>query len=378
MILSPTKKCCGCGACAHKCPKRCISMQMDEEGFYYPIVDSLQCIECGVCRKICPINRPIKKRPPCSAYAMQNKDITVLTHGSSGGVFGALAHKVIVNGGVVFGARFDSNWDVILAYEESLSGLPNFYGSKYVQVKPHNVYDDVARFLKAGRVVLFSGTPCQIAGLKSSLSSNDCENLILVEIACHGVPSPLLWRRFLAEVNIDNIRDIRFRDKRNGWKDYRLSILGGIDIQKEYTKGIYDCPYLHGFVKNLTQRPSCYSCRFKQGKSGADITMGDFWSIGEDGMSFDKNKGVSAVVFWSKRGEDWFPFDSVSSMPTSFKSIISDNEGFSSFILKHPNRDIFYKKMKDAEKVSKLLLDSLYMPLWYKCLLKTRKIIANL
>ena len=160
------KDCCGCHACSNVCPKQCISMQLDEEGFLYPIVDTQKCIDCGLCENVCPIINRGKSRSPINVFAAKNNNEEIRIKSSSGGIFTLLAEKIIIEGGVVFGAKFDKNWDVKHGYTETIEGLAAFRGSKYVQSQIEDNYQKAEKFLKQGRKVLFSGTPCQIAGLK--------------------------------------------------------------------------------------------------------------------------------------------------------------------------------------------------------------------
>lgn len=192
------KKCCGCNSCAQSCPKQCISMSEDNEGFLYPSVDTNLCVECHLCEKVCPVLNISSGQYPISCYAAKSPDEQIRKESSSGGIFSLLAQKIIENDGVVFGAAFNKKWEVVHCYTETLEGLNSLRGSKYVQSKIGNAYEQVKTFLKNGRLVLFSGTPCQIAGLKTFLRK-DYENLITLDFVCHGVPSPGVLRWYLQE-----------------------------------------------------------------------------------------------------------------------------------------------------------------------------------
>lgn len=186
------QKCCGCSACMQRCPKQCIAMQEDSEGFCYPIVDRNACIACGLCEKVCPMLNPYKARKPLEVHAAINRDEQIRRESSSGGIFTLLAEQTIRKGGVVFGARFDGNWEVRHDWCENIEGLGQFRGSKYVQSRIGACYRQAEIFLKSGRSVLFSGTSCQIAGLHRFLGKS-YDNLLSVDVICHGVPSPLVW-----------------------------------------------------------------------------------------------------------------------------------------------------------------------------------------
>ena len=196
--IQDKKDCCGCAACVQRCPKQCISLQEDSEGFLYPMVDASLCIDCGLCEKVCPIIHQADQRTPLGVYAAKNPDEAVRMQSSSGGVFTMLAERVLAEGGVVFGARWDERWEVVHDYVETAEGLAQFRGSKYVQSKIGRTFQQTESFLKQGRQVLFSGTPCQIAGLKNYLRK-EYDNLLAVDFICHGVPSPGVFRTYLQE-----------------------------------------------------------------------------------------------------------------------------------------------------------------------------------
>lgn len=281
MINSVNKSfCVGCEACVQICPKRCVKMREDVEGFLYPCVDKELCVSCGRCEKVCPALNVNTIREPLKVYAAKNRSEGVRMQSSSGGIFTLLAEAVITEGGVVFGARFDENWEVIHDYCETKEELALFRGSKYVQSRIGKTYLQAGQFLENGRKVMFTGTPCQIAGLKRFLQK-EYGGLLAVEVACHGVPSPRVWRNYLREsVNkaykvsdiskgtnvIQNcIRSIDFRAKNNGWKVFSVCI--------EYKNGTNDITpvgnneYMDVFLSNLSLRPSCYTCFTKDRKS---------------------------------------------------------------------------------------------------------------
>ena len=193
------KNCCGCNACVQHCPKSCVTMQEDEEGFLYPIVDQEACIDCGLCEKVCPVLNQGEERKPLQVYAANNPNEEIRMQSSSGGVFTLLAETIIQEGGVVFGARFNDDWEVIHDYTETKEELAAFRGSKYVQSRIGDSYCQAEQFLKKGRKVLFTGTPCQIAGLNLFLRK-EYGNLLTVDFICHGVPSPGVWKSYLEEL----------------------------------------------------------------------------------------------------------------------------------------------------------------------------------
>lgn len=317
--ITDKKDCCGCNSCVQRCPKSCITMHEDEEGFLYPEVDESKCIHCGLCENVCPVIYKAEGRKPIAVYAAKNRNEEIRRQSSSGGVFTALAEEVIKEGGVVFGVRFNENWEVVHGYAESLDSLSAFRGSKYVQSRVGDSFLQVESFLKSGRKVLFSGTPCQVAGLHRFLRRR-YENLLTVDFICHGVPSPGVWREYLKEETARQcggknsvlshpivkegdvlIENISFRDKRLGWKKFSFALTLSVPIghgekntvllSESLNKNIF----LRGFLANLYLRPSCYACPAKSFKSESDLTIGDFWSIERVMPEVWDDKGVSVV-----------------------------------------------------------------------------------
>ena len=294
--------CCGCSACVMVCPKQCIKLTEDEKGFKYPFVQKESCINCGLCEKVCTALIPRFVHDPIEVFAAFNPNENVRENSSSGGVFSMLAEMIIDDGGVVFGACFDEKWDVIHDYTETKQGIERFRGSKYVQSNIGDSYKKVFKFLKDGRKVLFSGTPCQNAGLKNFLRK-EYDNLLTIEVVCHGVPSPLVWRSYIEYVN-PNKREISYinlRDKSRGWKKYSYLIKSGEErLVDEFASSSL---YLLGFSLNLTLRPSCYRCSAKGLRSGADITLADCWGVHDIKDIIDDNKGISAILVNSNKGK---------------------------------------------------------------------------
>lgn len=314
-------RCCGCEACVSGCPLQCIDLVTDKEGFLYPQVDVTRCIDCGKCEKVCPELVEAGERKATGIYAGVNPDDEVRRASSSGGIFTLLAESVLAENGVVFGARFDKDWNVVHDYTESKEGLGTFRGSKYVQSRNGETFKQAERFLKAGRKVLFSGTPCQIMGLKRYLR-REYDNLLTVDFVCHGVPSPLVWRKYVEETLVRQdekikfrptlnhlfsdemplIEGISFRDKCLGWKKYSFALT----LSKVTTAGekntvslssiFYDNAYMQAFLANLTLRPSCHACPAKCGRSGSDVTLGDFWGIEKIAPELDDDRGCSLLI----------------------------------------------------------------------------------
>ncbi len=324
--------CVGCGACVQRCPKRCIEMHEDEQGFLYPKVNLELCIDCHLCEKVCPVINQAEPRKPLKVYAAKNTDEAVRLASSSGGIFFALAKYVIDKGGVVFGARFNDNWEVVHGYAETIDGVKAFQGSKYVQSRIGDSYQLTESFLKGGRIVMFTGTPCQLAGLRLFLRKDYGEQLLSVDVVCHGVPSPLVWREYLKYITrpkeasvgknsvLLSLKDkpvitgISFRDKRLGWEKYGFSVrMSATDGSGQNTVSQsgkhenfrihFDDSYFFAFNASLTLRPSCFACPNKSGKAGTDISLGDFWHINDIMPDINDDKGVSVVLANTQYGE---------------------------------------------------------------------------
>lgn len=300
------KKCCGCASCVQTCPKNCLIMEEDFEGFLYPKVRLEDCINCGLCEQVCPVINRYEKREPLFSYACRALDSELVSNCSSGGVVAVLSRWVLEKGGVVFGARFDRNWEVYHDYIEDIKDLYVLSGSKYVQSRIGNSYLKTLNILKGGRFVLFVGTPCQIAGLNHFLRRK-YDNLLTVDIICHSSPSPKIWRLYLRELTknrISNITCVNFRNKSNGWSKYTLDIKGlmnGIEhtfVHQENTKNIY----MRGFLQDLYNRPSCSECPAHNYISGSDLTVGDFWGYNKYYPEKYDEKGMSVVCVNTSHG----------------------------------------------------------------------------
>lgn len=303
LTIKEKKACCGCQACFDVCPAKCISMKPDAEGFLYPEVRQADCLDCELCEKVCPqLHAPSKgSDTPIACYAAHASDEQLRAQSSSGGVFSLLAEAILARGGIVFGARFDDSFTVCHAYTDTPDGLAPFRGSKYVQSDMRGAFSQVREFLKEGRSVLFTGTPCQIAGLRGFLRQTDDENLFLVSVICHGVPSPRIWKEYLKAVSADEWpSSVSMRNKDNGWARFRIK------IQRNEQDVINDCafdnPYMKAFLNNLILRPSCYSCQFR-GHHGSDLSLADYWGIENVHPDLSDNKGTSLILAYSEKGK---------------------------------------------------------------------------
>lgn len=356
--LQSKQDCCGCAACVQRCPKQCITMIEDEEGFLYPHVDTASCIDCGLCEKVCPVIHRDEPREPLEVFAAKNPNEEIRRRSSSGGMFTLLAEQTISNGGVVFGARFNDKWEVEHAYSETIEEIATFRGSKYVQSHIGNTFRQAEQFLKSGREVLFSGTPCQIAGLRRFLRK-DYPNLLTIDCICHSIPSPGIWRKYLTETlksngkELQDISTITFRDKIKGWKDYHFTI--SLRNGKPITRPAANDSYIRGFLHDLYTRPSCAACPAKRLSSGSDITLGDYWGIDTLIPGLDDDRGVSAITINTQHGLKIFHTTHAELHSTTYSELISRNPALVRSIDSNIDRATFYNR--SAESVAARVID---------------------
>lgn len=349
--------CCGCSACYNICLKQAISMVFDDEGFLYPVIDEQKCINCNACVSVCPAkNGVVKHEYPVKVYAAYNNDEIRRMNSSSGGVFPAIAEYVLAHNGVVFGAAFNEDYQVVHTKIDSISELYKLQGSKYVQSILGQVFLLVKIELLAKKMVLFSGTPCQIEGLKKFLGK-EYSNLYTVDLICHGVPSPKIWEKYLEEeYGISNITNIRFRNKKHGWGNYDLTIETKNNIQHEASDvSIYKESFLRGFLKELYLRSSCHNCSFKGINHVSDITLGDLWGGDLICPQFIKDdKGISAVFIQSSKGE--FLLNQLDSKlifnEISVHEVVNHNLAMVQSEIPHPDRELFFKEVNSDNRIS--------------------------
>lgn len=384
--IKDKKSCCGCQACKQVCPKMCISICMDKEGFLYPVVDSSACINCHLCESVCPFLNQSETVKPFKVLGAVNKNDNERVQSSSGGIFILLAKAILKENGVVFGAVFDEEWNVKHTYAENIEDVIPMLQSKYVQSNIGDTFSQVKKILKEGRKVLFCGTPCQILGLRRFLRKK-YENLLTVDFLCHGVPSPGVWNRYVVRelepiarsatagknsvlnlsLNVkSSIEDISFRDKTyRGWKKFSFVVR-----KKSPSKGDqntvllsdshYTNPYMKGFLSDIFLRPSCYECKCKNGRSGSDITLGDFWCAERVDETIDDDKGLSLVLINNSE------LDVLDKEQISYKEFLYDdvkklNGGFvENHICDKRRRFLFYQfyafmKMNNSIKYSRFI-----------------------
>lgn len=339
--------CCLCKSCYNACPKDCISFTNEVKTFMYPEINKDICIKCNLCEKACPAlnDAMLNAVQPIKAYAAKNVNDSIRMQSSSGGIFSSLAVQVIKNGGIVFGAQYDDDFNVKFTYVDNLEDLPKLYGSKYAQADIANSFNQAKELLDCGRTVLFSGCPCQIGGLNTFLGKK-YDNLITMDFICHGILSDVLfkdYRSYLEQKHNSKIVSINFRDKSKGWENNSFKVVfadGNFEIQN----GL-DNIYMRCFYTNLAMKESCYSCNFRGFKSGSDFTVGDYWGAEIYHKDFIDGKGLSAITINTAKGVDFYNKikDTIITKETTVENIAKTNKGLYISFEKHHNRNKFFE-----------------------------------
>lgn len=299
--------CCGCGVCVSVCPVNCIEMYVDKEGFYYPHINEEKCIGCGLCKKRCPNTNIDKLNDLPETFAFINSDDEIRKRSSSGGMFWCLAENVIRSGGVVYGASYSDDYrNVEHVMVDKITDLVLLQGSKYIQSCINNLYLEVKEKLDDKKLVLFTGTPCQIAGLHSFLGKK-YDNLISVDFICHGVPSNMVWEKYLQyreRVAGAKCVNLNFRKKTKGWKKYSLEMK--FENGKTYEKVAAKDKYMQTYLKDICLRESCYQCKHRGFERKSDFTLADFWGIQRMYPEMNDGLGTSLVFIHSMKGKELF------------------------------------------------------------------------
>lgn len=349
--MLPIKDCTGCLACVDACTSECIQVVPDAYGFWYPEIQTDRCIDCKKCEKVCPLinlsgnneNDPVN--PEALAGYIKSNEIRAKS--SSGGIFTALALKILESDGVVVGAAFDAILNVSHIIIESEDDLFKLRGSKYVQSNVLGCYKKVRALLQKGVTVLFSGTPCQIAAMQGYLGKA-YENLVLLDIVCHGVPSCAVWQEYLnwqARRHGSQPTNANFRDKSSGWEKFSLSL--SFQNGTEYKRRLDEDAYMKAFLQNLCLRKSCYQCRYKTKQRLSDLTIGDLWGINEIAPELNDDSGISVVFIQSKKGRRLLDSinRSVHLVNINSELSIEKNGAMTHSVYKPPMREYFFRKL---------------------------------
>ncbi len=347
MSVIDKKDCSGCSACADICPLHCITMSPDDEGFLYPVIDSDKCVNCNKCKEICPVGKEQDTGDyERKVFIVQHKDEKIRRESTSGGAFTAIAEYVIENDGVVFGASYDENFKVVHEPAFTKEELSKFRNSKYAQSDLLDSYKKLKEFLEEGRLVLYSGTPCQIAGIKRVFAGY--ENLITVDVVCHGIPSPLVFEKYIAfqKSKFSIFDKVYFRDKYSGYTHSTMSLyhMG----RCLYHNGIEYDPMLKLFFMEMISRPVCSACHFKTKERVSDFTIWDCFFPGKVNPDFDDNKGTTHLLIHSEKGYEIF--DSISNKIRFCEGDVTEicENSYEMNNSHKPNekREMFFKDMK--------------------------------
>lgn len=361
------QNCSSCAACANACSRNAISMQLDAEGFYRPVIDSEKCVECGMCERVCPWNKMVDNPNVSSeqpkTVAAFAKDTSVRLQSSSGGIFTVLAEQILDDGGVVVGVAQTAPTRFGHIVVENKADLEKLRGSKYVQADVGLIYKEVRSLLKAGRKVLFSGTPCQVAGLYAVLGNAAITaNLFTVDIVCHGTPSVKVFEKFIRELETARkapFEKVNFRDKSTGWGGYSLSYSfgDGQPLLEPHARS----KYMRLFLSRICQNDSCAECHYRKLPRIADITLGDYWGISKYHPEMNDNKGTSVVLLNTTPGSILFESvaDKVVQCDSNIENSIAGNPCIVRSSQQHPKRAEFFANL-DKSPLDQLI--KMYCP----------------
>lgn len=367
--------CSGCGACVCACPAKCLSMKSDREGFYYPHIDDKNCINCGKCLSVCSV----KSKPGTCSYnrrvfMVQHKNDRIRRESTSGGAFTAIAEHIIKNGGIVFGAGMDKNFRVCHMPAYDIEQLALFRNSKYSQSDLGDTFLKIKKHLTEGKKILFSGTPCQVAGLKKNLPNNE-ENLITVDVVCRGIPSPLVFEKYInyQKKKFGEFDKVLFRDKYSGYTHTAMSLYRNNVCL--YHNGLEYDPMLKLFYQGMICRPVCSNCRFKEMDRCSDFTLWDCFSAAEINSKFDDNKGTTFVMLHSKKAEMIFEKiqDNIRACEGETERVCNSTAEMFKSISHNPAREEFFRD------VNSMLPEQLFNK-WTPITLKVRlnKLLRNI
>lgn len=368
-------KCTGCTACSTMCPKNAISMVRSSDGFLYPVIDNSKCIDCGLCRKKCPVLNTDTNDSLNECFVGYSKDDEILKHSSSGGIFTEIANYILENDGIVIGASFDQNKLKHIAVTKK-SDIVKLQGSKYLQSDLNNIFSYVKKNIK-DKKILFVGTPCQVAGLKAIIKNND--NLFCMDVICHGVPSPKLFEKYVAElekVNNDELLNYDFRDKSTGWDTYSNTM---VFKNKTISQRSNVNDYMNLFLSDVALRESCYDCNFKLGNKYSDITLGDFWGVKNCYPEMYNNKGVSAIVVNTENGLKLFHeiSNNLYFKKCTIEDIVSGNGSLQMSSKRPKIRKNFFNQL-DSLSISQLANKYCRKGFVKRIYVKTKRVIKNI
>lgn len=351
--IQDKKQCSGCGACVAVCPQQCIRMQPDQEGFYYPRVDTTKCVQCGLCDATCPIQHKSVREKIQYTVVAQSKNQKARMQSASGGAFYSLAETIIASGGVVYGAVFDEQFTVRHVRTDCMEGIAAMQGSKYVQSDMSEVYKTIKEDLLSKRNVLFSGTPCQVEGLKRFLRK-EYPNLYTIDLVCHGVASPKVWNKYRCAVEEKHQSKMKYYSFRSKDQGYHLS---GTKIVFENGDSVYTNDkmprndFMHlAYYDKIASRPACHSCAFKTVERVSDLTLFDCWGLAEVAPEMEDDMGATTILVHTQKGDELLkesvPFLTVKQVDGE-KLLQIDGINAIYSMIPHPKRKEFFENLND-------------------------------
>lgn len=363
MKLCTAENCTGCMACYNICPVGAISISQDRKGFYVPEIHDAKCIHCNQCVSICPELRHSRGQPPQSVLACWARNDVLRQASTSGGIFSGLAAETFRRGGVVCGVCLDHNLVARHVIVENIEKLTPLRGSKYVQSDVGNVMNACKQHLEAEKQVFFTGTPCQVAGFKNFLG-HGYENLLTADIICHGVPSPLVfdkYLRFIESTYLKKIMSVQFRYKKPGWTVFSMQIV--FEDQSEYIADSMTDPYLIAFLKDYISRDCCARCRYAVDWRQGDLTIADFWGyVSDKWATRNTEKGISLVLQNTAKGIE--ALDAIAKnyiiVEKTMEEAKSGNQCLSRPYPPNKETEKFWRKFLSDEKFEDVLKEYLY------------------
>lgn len=371
ITVVPKQSCIGCGACLSVCPVNAISMEADSEYFLYPKVNEEMCTECGECLKVCPALEEIQfdriEKPV--VWAALSNDETVRKNSSSGGVFYELARSILKKNSIIYGAAFNDDFNLIHRSAVNEAEIFPLMGSKYLQSATNRIFSEVKSKLDNGKEVLFSGTPCQVAGLNTFLQK-DYSNLITCDLICHGVASPGVFESYInkiEKVHNSKVLEYKFRAKPHSWRHFCTLIKYGNGEQS--TEPFNQNLFMRGYLADIFLRPSCYDCKYSRIPRVADITLGDFWGIWDIEKGWDDDKGTTALIANSTKGKQMIDEISLIKREAQLKWVISGNPALTGSVRPHKKRKYFFQEFNLGSDLNEVINKCLPPPPLYDKLL---------
>lgn len=377
--MLPENECTGCSACMAACPKSCIKMIPNKDGFFIPVLNLEKCVNCKICEEVCPALHASENNGegelPLTFAAVTTDDAT-RGKSSSGGMFTVLAENALKSNGFVYGAAFSNDFSVEHTAVSDSFDLDKLRRSKYAQSDLKNSFKEIKDLLNNNKTVMFCGTPCQVAGLTTYLKK-PYDNLITVDFVCHGIPSPKSFKAYIASKEKQynsKITAVNFRDKSTGWKNCAVRL--DFENNEVYLKRFEKDSYMKAFLTNISLRSCCYSCKFKLFNHKSDLTLADFWGASNVLPEIDDDKGVSLVMVQTPKGKQLISEiqESINTVTVDVSDAVPYNPCIENSVFEHNFRQYFFNRLgkTDFEKLVKSCLEPSYFARLYRKLLQLK------